>query len=45
MSKVSAKNKIIWDTSSRSMWTLADKACRVTNFSNIRHNDVITIPY
>ena len=35
MSKVSAKNKIIWDINSRNMWISADKACRVTNFSNI----------
>ena len=35
MSKVSAKNRIIWDTNSKNMWILADKACRITNLSNI----------
>ena len=35
MNKVSTKNRIIWDTNSRNMWSLADEACRFTNFSNI----------
>ena len=35
MSKVSTKNRIIWDTNSRNMWILADEACRVANCSNI----------
>ena len=42
MSKVSSKNRIIWDTNLRNMWILsdeacrfADEACRFTNFSNI----------
>ena len=45
MSKVSTKNKIIWNTNSRNMWILADEACRFTYFQILRHNDVITIPY
>ena len=32
MSKVSTKNRIIWNTN---MWILADEASRFTNFSNI----------
>ena len=36
MSKVSAKNRIIWDiNNSRNMWILAAEACHFTNFSNI----------
>ena len=35
MSEVSTKNIIIWDSNSTNIWTLADEACRFTNFSNI----------
>ena len=35
MSKVSAKNKFIWDTNSINIWILADEACCFTNFANI----------
>ena len=45
MSKVSNKHRITLDTNSRNMRILADKVCRFTNISNIRHNDDIAIPY
>ena len=45
MSEESTKNRIIWDTNSIYIWTLADEAFRFTNFSILRHNDVITISY
>ena len=45
MSKVSATNRIIWDTNSGNMWILVDKACLIANFQILRHNDVITISH
>ena len=42
---IPTKNKVICDAESINMWILADEACRFANFSNIRHNDIITILY
>ena len=35
ISEIFTKNKIICDTESINTWVRADKACRVTDFSNI----------
>ena len=40
-----AKNLIICDFETIDKWILADKACHVTDFSNIMYYDVITISY